>query len=126
MMELKDMREIVRNNGLTLNSKDNSIIPTTEILTAIDEISKLPSDSLVYKEFTSTIEKLVSEFLDKNSELDLIGVTGEFVQSLKNWLDLLEKKISKLKSENNPEKNEKNLIHLYYYRKNLRELLKYL
>lgn len=126
MMELKDMREIVRNNGLTLNSKDNSIIPTTEILAAIDEISKLPSDSLVYKEFTSTIEKLVSEFLDKNSELDLIGVTGEFVQSLKNWLDLLEKKISKLKSENNPEKNEKNLIHLYYYRKNLRELLKYL
>lgn len=125
-MELQDMREIVRKNNLTLNSKDNTIIPTQDILNAIDEISKFPSNNIVAQEFISTIEKLVTEFLDKNSELDLIGVTGEFVQSLKNWLDNLEKKISELKSENNPEKNEKNLIHLYYYRKNLRELLKYL
>lgn len=125
-MELEEMREIIRKNNLTLNSKDNSVIPTEDILSALDEISKLPMDSLVAKEFTSTIEKLVSEFLDKNSELDLIGVTGEFIQSLKDWLELLEKKIKELKSENNPEKNEQNLIHLYYYRKNLRELLKYL
>lgn len=125
-MELEEMREIIRKNNLTLNSKDNSIIPTQDILAAIDEMSKMPHDSLVVKEFTSTIEKLVTEFLDKNSELDLIGVTGEFIQSLKNWLDSIEKKINELKSENNPEKNEKNLIHLYYYRKNLRELLKYL
>lgn len=125
-MDLQDMREIVRKNNLTLNSKDNSIIPTRDILAAIDEISKLPEESLVAKEFTSTVEKLVTEFLDKNSELDLIGVTGEFIQSLKDWLDLLERKIQELKAENNPEKNEKNLIHLYYYRKNLRELLKYL
>lgn len=125
-MTLEEMKEIIKKNGLVLNSKDNSIISTEDILAAIDEISKLPESSLVAKEFTSTIEKLVSEFLDKNSELDLIGVTGEFIQSLKNWLDLLEHKINDLKSENNPEKNEKNLIHLYYYRKNLRELLKYL
>lgn len=125
-MELEEMREIIKKNNLTLNSKDNSIIPTQDILAAIDEMSKMPYDSLVVKEFTSTIEKLVTEFLDKNSELDLIGVTGEFIQSLKNWLDSIEKKINELKSENNPEKNEKNLIHLYYYRKNLRELLKYL
>lgn len=125
-MTLEEMKEIVKKNGLVLNSKDNSIISTEDILAAIDEISKLPENSLVAKEFTSTVEKLVSEFLDKNSELDLIGVTGEFIQSLKNWLDLIEHKINDLKSENNPEKNEKNLIHLYYYRKNLRELLKYL
>lgn len=126
-MELHSMREIIRKNNLTLNSKDNTIIPTEDILNAIDEISKFPNNSIVAQEFiATTIEKLVTEFLDKNSELDLIGVTGEFVQSLKNWLDNLEKKISELKSENNPEKNEKNLIHLYYYRKNLRELLKYL
>ena len=125
-MELEDMREIIRKNNLTLNSKDDSVIPTKDILNARDEISKFPSNSIVAQEFVTTIEKLVTEFLDKNSELDLIGVTGEFVQSLKNWLDSLEKKINELKSENNPEKNEKNLIHLYYYRKNLRELLKYL
>ena len=125
-MDLEEMREIIRKNNLTLVSKDNSVIPTEDILSALDEIIKLPGDSLVAKEFTATIEKLVSDFLDKNSELDLIGVTGEFVQSLKNWLDSLENKIKELKAENNQEKNEKNLIHLYYYRKNLRELLKYL
>lgn len=125
-MDLEEMREIIRKNNLTLVSKDNSVITTEDILSALDEIIKLPGDSLVAKEFTVTIEKLVSDFLDKNSELDLIGVTGEFVQSLKNWLDSLENKIKELKAENNQEKNEKNLIHLYYYRKNLRELLKYL
>lgn len=125
-MDLQEMREIIKKNNLTLNSKEGSIIPTKDILAALDEIVKLPEESLVTKEFTTTIEKMVLEFLDKNSELDLIGISGDFVVSLKNWLDSLEKKIKELKDENNPEKNEKNLIHLYYYRKNLRELLKYL
>lgn len=125
-MELENMREIIRKNKLTLNSKNNSVIPTEDILSAIDEIMLMPEDSFVFKDFITTIEKLVSDFLDKNSELDLIGVTGEFIQSLKNWLNSLENKIKELKAENNPEKNERNLIHLYYYRKNLRELLKYL
>lgn len=121
-MDLKECRQLIVDN--TISAMDGPVIVGWESL--VDIIDSIDSyDDLTKSMQTEFIQDTVSKWQHHNKELELLMIDEQFVLSMKEWLANLESKIEKLKaSPNNTNVND--LKHLYFHRRNLKELLKFL
>lgn len=128
----QDYREFIENHmDLNYSNGENPQLVLTgeQLLEMLDRLD-------TYDPFTKTmntefIKICVNRFVSNEHELELLDVTPEFVSSLKNWLMRIELKIKDVKpladaEEDENGQNHTDLIHLYFHRKHLREITKYL
>lgn len=113
------------------NLKENDDVVFTS-----DQLLEMMNRLDTYDDFTKQmniefIKSCVDSYVSKQHEIDLIGVTPKFVEELRTWLRHLEDEIKDTKTKSQSEEDEngpihQDLIHLYFYRKHVREIVKYL
>lgn len=122
---------IDENPDLTFTSKKNNgeqvEVTASQLKGILANLDNL--DELTRSINIELIETIVGESMARQKEIQLIGMTPELQSVLQAWLMHLESKISEVKpiaqnaDDSDPIKND--LIHLYFYRKHLKEILKY-
>lgn len=122
---------IDENPDLTFTSKKNNgeqvEVTASQLKGILANLDNL--DELTRSINIELIETIVGESMARQKEIQLIGMTPELQSVLQAWLVHLESKISEVKpiaqnaDDSDPIKND--LIHLYFYRKHLKEILKY-